>query len=82
MNNPSAFPSPGVVLDATREGKYQQGAYEGMSLRDYFAAAALSTLVLYEVNKEPFPNGNYFDYVALRAYFYADAMLTERNKSG
>lgn len=30
----AAFPSPGVVLPNGR----QQGAYEGMSLRDYFAA--------------------------------------------
>lgn len=32
----SAFPSPGVVMP----GGGQQGAYEGMSLRDYFASNA------------------------------------------
>lgn len=37
----SAFPSPGVIMDNGRGEQYQQGAYEGMSLRDYFAAKAL-----------------------------------------
>lgn len=39
--NPAAFPSPGVVMTDGR----QQGAYEGMTLRDYFAAAALQGLL-------------------------------------
>ena len=37
----SAFPSPGVVLTGTNgDLSRQQGAYGGMSLRDYFAIHA------------------------------------------
>lgn len=54
--NPSAFPHPGVC--------------GGMSLRDYFAAAALSFFP-YDVRDSP---AN----VAQRAYALADAMLAAR----
>ncbi len=69
--NPAAFPSPGVVMSDDR----QQGAYEGMTLRDYFAAAALQAIIT--------ANGT-FDYdeepVSLNAYKMADAMLKERER--
>jgi len=36
----AAFPSPGVVMPGGDWAAKQQGAYEGMTLRDYFAAHA------------------------------------------
>ena len=72
----AAFPSPGVVIveeygDEGETRQRQQGAYEGMSLRDYFAGQALTSLAaLYEVN------GNFA--LAERAYQMADSMLAAR----
>lgn len=84
----AAFPSPGVVLHSgTRE--QQQGAYEGMSLRDYFAAKTMQGLLSVLAN----PAGA--EAVLCRAtqlgvdvetllssdsYKVADAMLAERAK--
>ena len=65
----SAFPSPGVVMSHG-----QQGAYEGMTLRDYFAAAAMQGLLAdYQTD------GKDTDF-ARRSYKLADAMLAEREK--
>lgn len=47
----------------------------GMSLRDYFAAAALNGLI----SSWPHPPCGL---VSERAYMIADAMLNERNKDG
>lgn len=41
-----AFPSPGVVLSDTEPHMRQQGAYEGMSLRAYFAGLAMQGLLV------------------------------------
>lgn len=68
MNNPPAFPRPaseyrenGVPVDTTRQ-------QDGMTLRDYFAAAALTGLLSdYRTEDVPF-----------EAYKLADAMLAER----
>jgi hypothetical protein len=84
QNGGAAFPSPGVVLDFSL-GQTQQGAYEGMSLRDYFAA---------KCNLRPYQVGDIFyrtygrnpdasELAALIAeirYIEADAMLAARNK--
>ena len=71
-NGGPAFPSPGVVLNHGAPGEHQQGPYEGMSLRDYFAAAALQGLCA---------NDNYDSHAAAGiAYAHADAMLAERDK--
>lgn len=76
-NGGSAFPSPGVVLDDVA-GKRQQGAYEGMTLRDYFAAKAMHALV------EGFLSGGDAviksddEWLARRSYEIARAMLTIR----
>lgn len=74
MSKPQAFPSPGVIFtEPNTKQQRQQGAYEGMSLRDYFAAKALvgclSTMNPYD------PTG-----IAKGAYALADAMLAERAK--
>jgi hypothetical protein len=48
--------------------------YSGMSLRDYFAAAALQGMLAdTQFNEPPFESSRI-------AYKYADAMLAERNK--
>jgi hypothetical protein len=47
----------------------------GMSLRDYFAASALTGLM---ANNELLPNS--IDAACGEAYSYADAMLKERSK--
>ncbi len=64
----SAFPSPGVVLSGGR----QQGAYEGMTLRDYFAAVALQGfLVGGRITEQS---------VYKAAYLAADGMLKARSE--
>jgi hypothetical protein len=47
--------------------------YHGISMRDYFAAAALK--VILEDPRTRIPQ----DYAALNAYYIADAMLKARN---
>lgn len=85
INSSPAFPSPGVVLPNGR----QQGAYEGMTLRDYFAAKAMQALLSRLGPFEDDPNrGNAFprgrddvpdvDSCAAYAYSQADAMLAAR----
>lgn len=64
-----AFPSPGVIL---RNGN-QQGAYAGMSLRDYFAAKAMQGMMAH-----PSPAASDEHMVARDAYTLADAMLEGR----
>ena len=65
MNNPPAFP----VFPETGGG--HAAAFQGMTLRDYFAAKAMQALIL--ISSET-PH----DYVAIDAYSYADAMLKAR----
>ena len=69
-----AFPSPGVIL---RNGN-QQGAYAGMSLRDYFAAKALPGLM--GRSWSPLTGDDLVNQWAVSAYAMADAMLAERAK--
>ena len=61
---PDAFPSPGIVLNG-----HQQGAYSGMSLRDYFAAKAMQALIT---------NNILYSEIAHKAYKMADTMLKAR----
>lgn len=58
-----AFPVPGIR---------NQPRYPGLTLFDYFAAAALSGIAR-DVSSVGFPGA------ALRAYRYADAMMRERS---
>ena len=57
MNNPPAFPC----------GEYRV-PFQGMTMRDYFAAKAMQALV----------EKSYFDTTARLAYEIADAMLAAR----
>ena len=63
-----AFPVPAEVRERC-EGMNQTVKFTGMSLRDYFAAAALHGV-----------NATSASEVARIAYAVADAMLTERAK--
>ena len=73
-NNPSAFPSPGVVMPGYNETFFQQGAYEGMSLRDWFAGQALAGML----SNPKMPNEFDTEPVAVAAYDLADSMLAAR----
>ncbi len=86
LNNPSAFPEHSVkrISSVETQTHYQQG----MSLRDYFAAKALSAIVggiysnesvLVATNTLCKQSGIKFtDEMADRAYLLADAMLKRR----
>jgi len=60
----------------------------GMTLRDYFAAKALPSILMAEAygcnyqpaNRPNTPHGTYAAYWASEAYIIADAMLKEREK--
>jgi hypothetical protein len=58
-----AFPVPGLMHDET---------FNGISMRDYFAAKALQGLLA-----DPDTKGSFHEY-ALDAYAYADEMLKVR----
>lgn len=85
----AAFPSPGVVLNPDGHNPQQQGAYEGMSLRDYLAAKAMNAS-LSACSGEKFANQlwgrsidlnmSILEVIALDSYALADAMLAERAK--
>lgn len=62
-----AFPSHGSMGEVTQEG---------MTLRDYFATAALQGLLATDLNCAP----EYVQAIADSAYVMADAMLKARNQ--
>jgi hypothetical protein len=71
MTERSAFPYNVFVSD---EDGTHQIVETGLSIRDYFAAAALQGMLAdLDMNGEPDP-------VAVIAYNYADAMMAEREK--
>lgn len=78
-----AFPISGM---AVRNGQHFEQVYQtGLSLRDYFAAAALPRvheIVLDFMGKDAPPSGEptLAQLTAKYAYDYADAMLAEREK--
>jgi len=80
----AAFPSPGVVIDYDKN-EHQQGAYEGMSLRDYFAAKAMNGFLANAWQAETLASlgesaAQQMAAVAEISYAMADAMLVERAK--
>ena len=80
MNNPSAFPRP--ASEAHLHGMYS--AQEGMTLRDYFAAKALSTILgqydftFFEEDEDEKEEDKFSFIVAKNAYAMADSMLKAR----
>lgn len=73
-NGGSAFPSPGIVF----ANDSQQGAYEDMPLRGYFAGQGLTGLLA--DLPETMYGLNWQENAAEGAYTIADAMLLERAK--
>ena len=71
MNNPLAFPRP--ASEAHMHGMHKP--QEGMTLRDYFAAKAMTGLLTAEIVGE-YSN----EHVAEIAYRIADAMLKAREE--
>lgn len=91
-NGGAAFPSPGVVLEVGVPAD-QQGAYEGMSLRDYFAIHApepsadrVKLNLELDRGRNPYnePHKAHlrseYEIRADLRYAYADAMLKARTK--
>lgn len=74
-NGGSAFPMPHF----TDRGENTHWGEGGMTLRDYFAAAALQGILM-NYTTEKF--GANEETVARYAYRYADAMLAERAEGG
>jgi hypothetical protein len=86
MKNPQAFPRP-YSHDERPNGGYEGDRVEtfqlqdGMTLRDYFAAKAMITLLDIDLPiKRDESIFAYFDTTAVRAYMIADAMLKERER--
>lgn len=81
LENPSAFPCPGeppVSTGDPRDGMgYGTPAEPGMTLRDYFAAAALTGLLAGQYRESGFHN---LTELPEEAFKIADAMLSERSK--
>lgn len=75
MNNPPAFPTPIIVP----EGQFTTLSNDGMTLRDYFAAAALQQ-VLYCWTQHGNEWDGREDSPAHAAYLLADAMLKAREQ--
>ena len=75
-----AFP---FALESVATAKGSEQSYEpGMSLRDYFAAAALPSVIAayVEANGRCIGTDHFVRNVPVHAYRMADAMLAERSK--
>ena len=66
-----AFPRPAV--QGARSYEDNEPAEEGMTLRDYFAAAAMTGLCAYSAGRTP-------ENMAPEAYRVADALILARKK--
>lgn len=75
-HNPPAFPTPPVV---SPDGTEHDNGQEGMSLRDYFAAQALTGLLAAYLETTTFNTSEKCLIMATEAYSVADAMLKARN---
>ncbi len=79
-----AFPRPASEYEPNEmrtDGRIAAVPYNGMSLRDYFASAALRGELAAQVPADPqsMPSDEYVKLMAGRAYTFADAMLAARN---
>ena len=77
-NSKPAFPVPHAI-----DGNWVKEPlpkFSGMSLRDYFAAQALPSLLIACVDDSRETNDSYLSYVARKSYEMADNMLAERAK--
>jgi hypothetical protein len=71
----SAFPTPKIVVN--EQGQITGFAVDadGMTLRDYFAAKAMQSLIVAYKDDH-----SVSDEISKRAYYYADAMLEAREQ--
>lgn len=75
-----AFPSSGVVINYDNN-EYQQGAYGGMSLRDYFAAKAMQGMTsLFDGGASLEEIEASLSIVTTLSYSIADKMIEARSK--
>lgn len=74
-----AFPVPAGDYNGSKNGN---GYRAGMTLRDYFAAAAMQGMLAYPgcEQRGSHHNNNCPEWVAAMAYDYADAMLEARER--
>tara|TARA_R110000822_G_scaffold140598_1_gene278297 strand:+ start:245 stop:493 length:249 start_codon:yes stop_codon:yes gene_type:complete len=80
MNNEPAFPVPSYV---NADGETHDVSFQGMTLRDYFAAKAMQAMLsspefLVVVTADQAVGGNAKDRVSNVSFAYADAMLKAR----
>lgn len=71
-----AFPKTGS-FSADQSACYDSANQDGMSLRDYFAAKAMQSLLMLNRNEE---YSAFIEIIGRVSYAYADAMLAERAK--
>ena len=74
---PNFDPFKGVNLELGQTNQYID---MGMSLRDYFAAKAMQTIVGLSPGGHFSPSEKVGEYMARKSYQIADAMLAERAK--
>lgn len=72
----TAFPIPDIYHP---NGEIVQFANTGMTMRDYFAAKALPSVII-QCARDTMHDMTEEDYFAMRAYKLADAMLRARGK--
>jgi hypothetical protein len=65
---------PAFPTDSAHQSSAQTWHFDGMTLRDYFAAKAMQAEMTDGIHESDFA------WTAARAYKMADAMLAERNK--
>jgi hypothetical protein len=73
LDNRPAFPQHEWANDPNINARMRE--QRGLSMRDYFAAAAISPTLVQAYGSTP-------DQLAKHAYRIADAMLAEREKAG
>ena len=79
MNRPLQSEAPAFPVNEKHGDGTHYFSFTGMTLRDYFAAAALPALLASE--EMPVTNATkYADATARAAYCMADAMIAERAK--
>lgn len=72
-----AFPALNYIVPSDLEARHVHRLSEtqGMTLRDYFAAKAMQSILSFARPSNPQND------MAKAAYMYADAMITERSKN-
>ena len=78
-----AFPQPSLTVTDMGQVRAFTVAYDGMDLRDYFAAKAMQALIQFEEKALSYQSRNTEDFdnrVSYQAYRYADAMMKARTE--